>query len=291
MRRYFVVVIAGFSVIALLAAVGFSYYRWKYPYGLSHCCIKGMWIALYSYAEDHDGRFPAGESSPEASLSLLYSEKNAADGWNYIGAGSELRGMTVSEDTVLGILEEGKLLGPDTCGWHYVEGLTLADDPRLALLWPKVALGHNGRRMRDGGREVLLLAGHIEYIPGDKWEAFLEEQKQLLAERDERAKAGKAVLVSAVIELPDGSPVEKVESFYTLKQHYTGSGSSAAYGGGTYTASGLSCKQLNLYRPRIANGSLTRVLSFGGLVSDPVTVTFVGGVPDKTNVVFKMRKK
>ena len=39
------------------------------------------------------------------------------------------------------------------------------------------------------------------------------------------------------------------------------------------------------------NGSYTRILSFGDLVSDPVTVTFVEGVPDKTTVMFKMRKK
>ena len=186
-RRVITVTILGF--IAVLVAGAVIYYKWRFPYGRSHCCLIAMQAALRIYADDHGGRFPAGESSPEASLSLLYQSKQPGLEANYIGDGYILRGMTVPEETVQQILVGGGLLGPDTCGWHYVEGLTRADDGRIALLWPKVALGHDGQRMRDGGREVLFVSQWIEWIPGDKWEAFLEEQKELLSQRSEKPAA------------------------------------------------------------------------------------------------------
>lgn len=38
------------------------------------------------------------------------------------------------------------------------------------------------------GRDVLLVGGRMEYIPGAQWQAFLEQQKALLEARDkERA--------------------------------------------------------------------------------------------------------
>jgi hypothetical protein len=39
------------------------------------------------------------------------------------------------------------------------------------------------------------------------------------------------------------------------------------------------------------DGSFTRTLSFDQFVSDPATVTFKNGIPDRTNVVFQMRVK
>jgi hypothetical protein len=92
-----------------------------------------------------------------------------------------LREKTVPYDIVKTILERGERLGPDTCGWHYVEGLRLDHDKRLALCWDKVGLGHNGQRLSDGGRSVLLVNLGYEYIPGPKWKEFLQEQEQLLA--------------------------------------------------------------------------------------------------------------
>ncbi len=92
----------------------YLWYRHDYPYGQSHCCSLAVQDALMEYAESHDGRFPHGESSPEASLSLLYKEGLSAN---------TLRGMIVPEKTTRSILESGHLLTPETCGWHYVEGL------------------------------------------------------------------------------------------------------------------------------------------------------------------------
>ena len=183
MRKRISVATIILSLVAALVVGGLTYYRWKHPYGRSHCCSVAMVLALHSYANDNGGYFPAGESSPEASLSLLYRS-------GHCGEPGILRGMTASDETVRRILEGGGLLGPDTCGWHYVEGLTYAGDGRIALLWPKVALGHNGQRTKDGGRQVIFMGGDIRTIPGGEWDAFLAEQEQLLADRKSMGTAG-----------------------------------------------------------------------------------------------------
>jgi hypothetical protein len=161
-------------VAAVLAALGLAYYRYRYPYGRSHCCDKGVAIALLGYAESHDGWFPRGEATPEASLSLLYRRDP--------GLAYNLRGKTVPEPVVRARLEGGELLTPETCGWHYVEGLRMDDDSRLALFWGKAGLGHFGERLSGGGHYVCFVSGSIEYVPGERWEPFLAEQERLRAE-------------------------------------------------------------------------------------------------------------
>jgi hypothetical protein len=173
-RRTCVVIAA----VAIVGGVGYAYVRSQlpvYPYGWSHCCDKGLMMALLQYADRHDGWFPKGEASPEASLSLLHREDPASVDANL------LRGKTVPEASVLARLEAGELLTPDTCGWHYVEGLRKGDDPRLALFWDKAALGHNGEQLRQGGHWVCRVNLDIEYVPESQWQAFLAEQEQLLA--------------------------------------------------------------------------------------------------------------
>lgn len=166
-------VIAVLGILVAMAAGGMFYYKWKFPYGYSHCCSVAMANALCMYAIDHAGRYPDGESSPEASLSLLHRSR-------YIPDPEILRGMIVPEAPVRRILESGGLLCPDTCGWHYVPGLSASDDGGIAILWCKVPLGHDGQRTKDGGREVVFVNSRIDWVPGEKWPAFLEEQKRLL---------------------------------------------------------------------------------------------------------------
>ena len=160
--------------VLILVGAGWLFYRWTFPFGYSHSCDKILMFALDQYTDEHGGEYPAGEATPEASLSLLYPKY--AD--EYV-----LQGKTVPIDLVKAILERGERLGPESCGWHYVEGLRKDDDTRLALCWDKVGLGHNGQRLSDGGHFVLFVGLRQEYIEGTKWEAFLEEQKKLLDER------------------------------------------------------------------------------------------------------------
>jgi hypothetical protein len=146
----------------------------SYPYGPSHCCLKGVGLALLTYAKENGGHYPAGAGSPEASLSLLY-RKGSLDA-------ETLRGKTVPVEKVQRILERGELLGPDSCGWHYVEGLTTSDDGRLALVWDKVGLGHNGEDLQ-GGHSVWFLGCSEEVVPAADWLDFLKHQQELMAAR------------------------------------------------------------------------------------------------------------
>lgn len=163
------------AVVAVLAAVGYSSYRDRYPHGWSHCCDKQLMFALFAYADRHGGWSPRDEASPEASLSLLHRDAPGSVDANL------LRGKTVPEAAVRSRLDAGQLLTPETCGWHYVEGLRNDDDPRLAMFWDKAGLGHNGERLPDEGHFVCLVTGLIDYVPGERWEEFLTDQQRLRA--------------------------------------------------------------------------------------------------------------
>lgn len=165
------------AAVVILAAIALLVYSQlpSYPYGPSHCCLKALGLALCQYADEHNGHFPAGAGSPEASLSLLARPPYDVDA-------ETLRGKTVPVEKVRAILERGELLGPDSCGWHYVEGLTRSDDGELALVWDKVGLGHNGE-YRGGGHSIWRRGGFEEFIPASEWPNFLKQQQELLAAR------------------------------------------------------------------------------------------------------------
>src|SRR5262249_28602575 len=161
------VVIAVMGTIILAAA---GVYRYEYPYGMYHRCDKGLWFALREYAEQHGGKLPSGEATPEASLGRL--------GPTY---GYLLRRRDVPIETVLGMLDRGQLLDPQTCGWNYVEGLRMDSNPKLALFWDKEGLDEMGGRTSAGGHFVSLIRYPYNYIPASEWDNFLKEQETLLA--------------------------------------------------------------------------------------------------------------
>jgi len=162
------------TVVATLLGAWTGCVRWQFPYGHSHCCDMGLMSALHSYAGAHGGNFPSGEATPEASLSLLYPQYADAN---------LLRGKTVPESEVAAILMRGKLLGPESCGWHYIAGLAMTDDPRLALFWDKVGLGHNGQRLSPHGRHVFFVNFERRFVLDSEWDEFTKEQEELLAAR------------------------------------------------------------------------------------------------------------
>lgn len=166
------------SVASLLVLAGLGFWGWwrhTYPYGYSHSCAKILGISLRLFADDYQGWLPYGQATPEASLSLLAKDDKGVQ-W-------VLRGKHLPQATVDEALRRDGVLGPDSCGWHYVEGLREGDDPRLAVLWDKVTgLGHNGDRVRGTLHEVVFLDGSERFIMREGWPAFMAEQKQLLAE-------------------------------------------------------------------------------------------------------------
>ena len=270
-RRSWWKLLAG--VVIVLAAIGislFGYMKWKFPYGWSHCCIKGMGLSLRTYAMDHDGRFPAGGDAPEASLSLLYS--------NYVDAYT-LRGKTVPLAVAQAALAKDGKLGPDSCGWHYVEGLTEADDPQIAILWDKVGLGHNGERLKRGGHEVAFADGSGQVISGARWPEFLENQRQLLAKRDEQAKKGVPALTGK-IRFPDGTEVAEYDGPYKLYRN-------SRRASGSESGGRLKLRWMRFYG---SDGPCTLTLELPGkhLRSKPVTVQVSAGRVTPDAIVFEM---
>jgi hypothetical protein len=195
-------------VPGILAAAGYGWYCFHFPYGYTHCCLKVLGLSLDSYAESHDGRFPTGESCPEASLSLI----SRGD----LGVGPEtLCEKTIPAERARRVLDRGDFLGPDTCDWHYVEGLTLADDPQIAILWDKVGLGHFGERLSGGGHSIWRLGGREEVVSEAEWPEFLKEQAQLMTARTEAAKKGLPALTGKV-RLPTGNVVDHFDAPFIL---------------------------------------------------------------------------
>ena len=223
------------TVLAGLYGAGHYWYRYTYPYGPKHACLKCLGLSLLGFAGRHNGHYPTGGGCPEASLSLLYREEPE------IGA-CVLSGKTKSTEAAQELLDRGQLLGPDTCDWHYVEGLTLCDDPRLALVWDKVGLGHNGERLPNGGHSVWRVCPGEEVIPGSEWPQFLEEQERLMAARTEAAKKGLPAL-TAKVRLPSGEIVDHYDAPYTLAESWSGefAGVSAVPGSISRSLSGLTC--------------------------------------------------
>jgi hypothetical protein len=156
------------------ALAGWGWYRYTFPYGWSHACSKALGMTLHLYAEDHYGWLPNGQSTPEASLGLL--AKHDVTTAYFLG------GKNVPSAVVLTALTNNGTLSPGTCGWHYVEGLRMDDDPQIMVAWDKVVgLWHNGDRRRGLMHEVVFLDDSMSFIAKTNWPAFVAEQKQMLA--------------------------------------------------------------------------------------------------------------
>jgi hypothetical protein len=184
-------------VILLMISSVYGLYRYNFPCGSDHRCDKCLWFALREYAEKHNGKFPYGEATPEASLSRIDSLRDPGD------YADLLRRRDVSEDVVRQILKSGSLLDPQTCGWNYVEGLSLKSDPNLALFWDKEGLSEIGMRLSEGGHFVSFVSHAYEYIPASRWDAFLEEQKQLHEKEKMKKDEQRKLLEKKKIELQE----------------------------------------------------------------------------------------
>jgi hypothetical protein len=275
--RWVAILLFATTVAALLlVGLGRAWRQHEYPYGWSHCCLKGLALSLQQYAQENSGHFPAGGSCPEASLSLLDRGHNG-------DCAQELCGKTKSVEAARAILQQGKPLGPDTCDWHYVEGLTLADDYRLAIVWDKIGLGHNGAKLPRGGHSVSRLDCMEEVISESEWPQFIEEQQRLMAARTEAAKKGIPAL-AAKIRLPNGKVVNHYDASYRFElegkycHSFSGSGSSL-------DASVLRWWTLS------DNGVFTVALSLNGWTSKPVLIQVWQGKATPNSVVFEMQSE
>jgi hypothetical protein len=260
-----------FSLVAFIAlgvAAEQVWYRYTYPYGWSHCCDIQLGFALEQYAQEHGGRFPSGSDCPEASLSLLYS--------NYVDA-DLLRGKTVPLETVQHALAANGKLGPESCGWHYVEGFNLSDDPRIAIVWDKVGLGHNGQRLKNGGHSIIRADGMRDFVSGTEWPKFLHEQQELLAHRSQDAIHGLPAL-TARIRLPSGEVLTNCLGSYELVRD-----------SGTQSGSNLDLQWYHIY-PENGENTWTLTLPDQKLRSKPMTFMVKDGRASPGSITFEMEK-
>jgi hypothetical protein len=182
------------GVLTVLAGLAYGLYRYYYPLGREHRCDKALWFVLVEYGEKHGGAFPSGQATPEASLSLVHSLDPSGSEYS-----SLLHRRDVSADVVRQILQGGQLLGPNTCGWEYVEGLRLDSNPSLALFWDKEGLGHNGERLSGGGHVVTFVDGRTEHIPAARWQGFLAQQRVLRTQELRKDKGRATGLEKATV--------------------------------------------------------------------------------------------
>jgi hypothetical protein len=267
-----VLAIVGAGVVAVYAG-----YRYTYPYGWSHCCSKVLGMELHSYADEHNGKFPAGQATPEASLSLL-----AKDDTNMLYI---LRGKTVPLLVTEKAYKRDGLLGPESCGWHYVEGLTEADNAEIAIVWDKVGLGHNGQRFKGGGHEVVWLDGSVSYIMSVEWPSFLKKQEKLLAARTEKQREGLPML-TVEIKMPDGQITNNYDGPYTLDEMNKGA---TDHSSGSERGGDFRFLKYDIY-PENGTIDYTLTLPAARLRSKPVSVTVSNGVPSTNNITFVMER-
>jgi hypothetical protein len=261
-------------VLALIAGVG--YYDWRYPYGRSHCCETRLYLALRTYAEEHGGRFPSGAATAEANLTLLRRAGLDVDL-------ELLRGKTVPKAVAEHALENGADLSEETCGWHYVPGLTFADNPELALFWDRAGLGHWGERLTSGGHVVTFVDGTTEHIVAADWPRFLAQQTALHSQRDEAAKNAVPWLM-ARIRLPDGRIVDQFDGPFKLR----------VSGAATLVKSGNSLRSSDLRWwhtidvPRDGMATIRLDLTLGGMVSRPAEIKVIQNRPIPNTIEFWM---
>jgi hypothetical protein len=172
-------IVVAVAIIFAGSAHVLYWHVWRswYPFGMQHRCDKQLAMALEMYAERHGGAFPSGQATPEASLSLIGVD------YDYL-----LPRREIPVEVVHQMLERGQLLGPETCGWNYVEGLRRDSDRGLALFWDKEGLDEMGGRLSDGGHIVTFVTGFDKYVPASQWDSFLAEQQELLAAEREKTK-------------------------------------------------------------------------------------------------------
>lgn len=230
-----------------------------------------LWFALNYYAQIHDGHYPTGGGGPEASLHLLYRD-GLAD--------PEMLASGIDPKLVREHLENGLVLDSKTCGWHYVEGLTLRDDERIAILWDNDSNDRSVGDTRDAHLVVYLQDPSVQVVAARDWQRFLEEQQALLKNRTQAAREG-IPLLSAQVRLPDGRIVKEYDAPYRID----------AGGGGYASGEGLGRNDLRWWHAGQgvlpSSGTVSIALTLGDMHFKPVQVTVSDGKVTPDRLVFE----
>ena len=140
-------------------------------------CMPQAGGALLQYAYEHDGRFPYHTNGYGEALLLMTNEMGPF--WaGFTGPGYD--GGVFAEAA-----RTGSHIPEQACGRVYVQGLSTNNDPKIAILFDKVAAPadhcHFPRRLWAGYvREVCFIAGDWRTVPVAEWPEFARQQIELL---------------------------------------------------------------------------------------------------------------
>jgi hypothetical protein len=156
-----------FSAISLFTLCGLAlHYVIVGPHGPRQAFLRLIDTDLANYAHDHGGALPA-------TLDELYPA--------YSTPGVELAGLSGNVQKVTNALQRGIPISNIT-SWVYVPGLTVSDDPNIAVLWEsEPGISASGKRRIRQSRAVLLLGSDISNVPMSAWRSFQLQQQQLRA--------------------------------------------------------------------------------------------------------------
>ena len=143
-----------------------------------HChCIKAVSVALLSYAEEHEGKFPSSPKGFGDAL-LLLAESFIEDPMPLVEPGDD--GHVYSD-----ALASGGDVDERLCTRIYVQGLDDKIPSGVALLFDRDGCpGGDHFRMLWGRpvREVTFVGGGMDTVPDAKWPEFARRQILLLVQ-------------------------------------------------------------------------------------------------------------
>jgi hypothetical protein len=169
------------GVGAAAVAVSCGFYVWTHPqvfnesfWGHAHC-MKGGGLSLVGYAREHDGRFPVHSNGYGDALLLVN------DGWD-----AALTGPGYDTEVFQRYRDSGGDAPESEFGRVYVQGLRDTNAGEIAILFDKRPTPggdhcHLLRRLfAPPGREVWTIGGGMRFIPENQWQAFSQQQIDLL---------------------------------------------------------------------------------------------------------------
>lgn len=174
MKRYVRLGLVWALLLGVLVGALYGYYRYKFPYGNTHRCSKVLAGMLEEYAEDHEGRYPQADDERQLGLEKVLDASG--------GQLAEVVGKAGDLEEAEKFYEKSGFLLKEHSSWHYVSGLTTADEGR-ALAWDKIPLTHDGMKISYNPREVIMVGGWVEQINETRWEDFLKKQEQFATEK------------------------------------------------------------------------------------------------------------
>jgi hypothetical protein len=170
------------AAVAMVAAVFGVWYVKSHPlifneslWQHAHCMPQAAG-ALRTYADDHQGRFPSHTNGWGDALLMLTPERS----WFYFINGPGYDNSAFEE-----VFASGGDVDEKRCDRVYVQGLSVTSDPKIAILFDKVAAPpdhcHFPRRLWWGFvREVCFVDGDWRMVPIGEWPDFSRRQVELL---------------------------------------------------------------------------------------------------------------